>query len=46
VIYGGSVTSANAHDILKLNEISGVLVGGASLKTNEVASIMKLQELM
>ncbi|MDR1609829.1 MAG: triose-phosphate isomerase [Holosporales bacterium] len=40
VMYGGSVTSANALNILKMDEISGVLVGGASLKVDEVSAIL------
>ncbi|MDR2458910.1 MAG: triose-phosphate isomerase [Holosporales bacterium] len=46
VIYGGSVTSTNALDILRVDEISGVLVGGASLKIDEVSAILRIQELM
>jgi triosephosphate isomerase len=32
IIYGGSVTDANAKDLIKQNDIDGFLVGGASLK--------------
>jgi triosephosphate isomerase len=31
ILYGGSVTSANAGDLLRIEEVGGVLVGGASL---------------
>jgi len=31
VLYGGSVTEKNAASILKLNEVGGLLIGGASL---------------
>jgi triosephosphate isomerase len=44
VVYGGSVTSANALDILRLEGVSGVLIGGASLKVDEVSAILKLYE--
>lgn len=40
VLYGGSVTSANAKDYLKLDGIDGLLVGGASLKAKEFAHIV------
>jgi triosephosphate isomerase len=39
VLYGGSVKSANAQEILALNGVSGVLVGGASLKADEFCKI-------
>ena len=42
VIYGGSVTSQNAHDFLKHKEIDGVLVGGASLKPEEITKIVEI----
>jgi triosephosphate isomerase len=41
VIYGGSVDSANAHAFLREPEIDGVLVGGASLKIQEIHAIIK-----
>ncbi|MBU2578527.1 triose-phosphate isomerase [Patescibacteria group bacterium] len=41
IIYGGSITSQNAFDFLKEKEINGVLVGSASLKADEFASITK-----
>jgi triosephosphate isomerase len=39
-LYGGSVNSSNAYEILSISEIDGVLVGGASLKISEVTSIL------
>ncbi len=39
-LYGGSVTSANAKDFLSLDEISGVLVGQASLDREEFKKIL------
>lgn len=40
-LYGGSVNSKNANDILSINEVDGVLIGGASLKLNELKEIVK-----
>jgi triosephosphate isomerase len=42
IVYGGSVTSANAGQILGIDEIAGLLIGGASLNLNEVVTILKL----
>lgn len=39
VLYGGSVTSQNASDILDIEGVGGVLVGGASLKVDDFAAI-------
>jgi len=39
VLYGGSVTSQNAREILSIPNINGVLVGGASLKTADFTAI-------
>ncbi len=41
-IYGGSVNSKNAEDFLKHKEIEGALVGGASLKPEEIKEIVKI----
>lgn len=38
--YGGSVTPANAKDILSQPDIDGALVGGASLKAGDFAAIV------
>ncbi len=40
VLYGGSVTSKNAEQFLKMDEIDGALVGGASLNAGEFAKIL------
>jgi triosephosphate isomerase len=40
-IYGGSVNSSNAADILTAEEIDGVLIGGASLKLSEIQKILQ-----
>jgi triosephosphate isomerase len=39
VLYGGSVTAKNIAEILQIADVAGVLVGGASLKTDEFTSI-------
>ncbi|HJK87074.1 MAG TPA: triose-phosphate isomerase [Candidatus Megaira endosymbiont of Nemacystus decipiens] len=41
LIYGGSVNSANIKDICNLEEMSGVLIGSAALKIEELKSILK-----
>lgn len=40
ILYGGSVNSSNIDDLMKQPEIDGVLVGGASLKSDEFLKIM------
>jgi triosephosphate isomerase len=40
VLYGGSVTSANIGEFLAEPSIDGALVGGASLKPDEMAGIV------
>ena len=44
ILYGGSVTDANATEFIYQPEIDGALVGGASLKTNQFLSIIKQTE--
>lgn len=39
ILYGGSVKSANAQDILAIADVDGALVGGASLKADEFLAI-------
>jgi triosephosphate isomerase len=39
VLYGGSVTAANAQEFFSQPEIDGALVGGASLKKDEFVQI-------
>ncbi len=41
ILYGGSVTAANATEFMQQTEIDGALVGGASLKAAEFLSIVK-----
>jgi triosephosphate isomerase len=40
VLYGGSVTSANVGEFFAEPGIDGALVGGASLKPDEMAGIV------
>jgi triosephosphate isomerase (TIM) len=40
VLYGGSVTAANASEILAQADVDGALVGGASLDPAELAAII------
>jgi triosephosphate isomerase len=40
ILYGGSVTAANAESILSQPDVDGALVGGASLKIESFAEIM------
>jgi len=39
ILYGGSVTAANIAELMKMPEIDGALVGGASLKHDDFLSI-------
>lgn len=41
ILYGGSVTSAGAAEFARADGIDGALVGGASLRPEEFASIVK-----
>ena len=41
VLYGGSVTAANAGEFFNQPEIDGALVGGASLKGDEFVAIVR-----
>ena len=41
ILYGGSVTAANASEFFQQPEIDGALVGGASLKAGEFAAIVR-----
>lgn len=40
ILYGGSVTAANAAELFAGNDVDGALVGGASLKAGEFLSII------
>lgn len=41
VLYGGSVTSSNVQEFVRQDTISGVLIGGASLKSDEFVKIVE-----
>lgn len=41
LVYGGSVNGDNAKDLLEIPHLEGFLVGGASLKAEEIAKIYK-----
>jgi triosephosphate isomerase len=41
ILYGGSMNAANAAGLLAQPEIDGGLIGGASLKANDFAAIVK-----
>ena len=41
ILYGGSVTAANASEFFAQSDIDGALVGGASLKADEFVAITK-----
>lgn len=41
ILYGGSVTADNIEEFIEQREIDGALVGGASLKPDQFASIVK-----
>ena len=41
ILYGGSVTPDNAHEILRLPEVGGVLIGGASLKAADFDAVLR-----
>jgi triosephosphate isomerase len=43
ILYGGSVNPANAQDLFKLPAVAGFLVGGASLKPKDFATILSVQ---
>jgi triosephosphate isomerase (TIM) len=40
ILYGGSVKPSNAGDILKVTDVGGALVGGASLKAEDFLGII------
>jgi triosephosphate isomerase len=42
--YGGSVNAGNAHELAKLEDVDGFLVGGASLKAADFVSICNAAE--
>ncbi len=45
VLYGGSVNAVNAASFLKEKEIDGLLVGGASLDSEEIKKIVEIAKI-
>ena len=45
VLYGGSVTAANAEALIAGENISGFLVGGASLKPDDFLAIVRAAQI-
>jgi triosephosphate isomerase len=41
ILYGGSVKPSNAGEILRLRQVGGALVGGASLRASEFGAIIR-----
>ena len=41
ILYGASVNAGNIHDIVTLKNVDGVLVGGASLKPQDLIPIIE-----
>ena len=41
ILYGGSVTADNAHEILGLADVDGVLIGGASLLAADFDAVLR-----
>ena len=41
IVYGGSVKSSNYKEIINLDEVDGLLVGGASLNIDEFNKIIE-----
>ena len=44
ILYGGSVKPANAVELLRVPDVDGALVGGASLVVDEFAAIVRYQK--
>ena len=42
ILYGGSINEKNVADFLSHDEINGAVIGGASLRKNEFANIIKI----
>ena len=45
ILYGGSVNASNAAELFACADIDGGLVGGASLKADEFAEIIKAMNI-
>ena len=44
VLYGGSVNSGNANQLIKVPKVDGFLIGGASLDVESFSSIVQIVE--
>jgi triosephosphate isomerase len=44
ILYGGSVTPENIHAIINIDNVDGVLVGGASLDAQKFSKIVKYEK--
>ena len=44
ILYGGSVNPGNARELLRIAEVNGALVGGASLKASDLLAIVAAYE--
>lgn len=44
ILYGGSVTAENGEDLLRCPDVDGALVGGASLKAETFATIVRIAQ--
>ncbi|HIA79918.1 MAG TPA: triose-phosphate isomerase, partial [Candidatus Marinimicrobia bacterium] len=44
ILYGGSVTPANAKELISVQGVNGFLIGGASLNINSFISIVRIVE--
>ncbi len=46
LLYGGSVRAENAPEILQINHVDGVLVGGASLNPEQFSKMLQYREVL
>jgi triosephosphate isomerase len=46
ILYGGSVKSSNIVEIMKMQDVDGALIGGASLDPEELAKIAKFHAVV
>ncbi len=44
ILYGGSVNPGNARELLRIDNVNGALVGGASLKASDLLAIVAAYE--
>ena len=44
ILYGGSVNPANARELLRVENVNGALVGGASLKADDFLAITRVYQ--